>query len=99
VPNDQNLTLRKIVEELNISTDGQFWDEESLCKDGFQEHHLQPAEQGGEIHADLLQQIENNKWLNRVITGNKSCVFQWQSMQWKFPAIPHRRNVWMQNER
>jgi hypothetical protein len=50
---------------------------------------------GREIHADLLQQIENNKWLNIVITGDKSWVFQWQSMQWKSPAIPHPSNVWL----
>jgi hypothetical protein len=92
--NDQNLTLRIIVEELNISTDGKFVDE-SFCKGGIQEHHLQPAEQREEICADLLQQFENNEWLNLVITGDKIWVIQWQSIEWKSRGIPHPSNVWM----
>jgi hypothetical protein len=42
--NDQNLTLTITVEEIYISTDWIFGDEESLCKDGFQKHQLQPVE-------------------------------------------------------
>jgi hypothetical protein len=55
-----------------IDFDGKFGDEESLCEDGAQEGRRR------EVCADNLQRKEeNDEWLNRVIAGDESWVFQY----------------------